>query len=323
MIEILTGTAIQRVAREICKTEDCIIAVSYWSGGAATALGLHGNRGARVVLDVYGGGTSPRDLQLLIKKLGERVKVHCDLHTKVYATKHQALVGSANGTRPGLQLQPSPRVEAVVHLMDQDACAAYELARKIFEEAMPATDEHVRICRERFGRKTLSHSEAGEIERLDFVAALLNQPDIYSHIPVIATNKEVDQRRRDQAWGQHQAEIDPANSSAQFDSDRWDSFEWGLHDKYLDQICLAVHKAEDSSVWAGLVRPTSKIGEGWTFARWVAWSEIPGFNFRGSGARKIRSEVGGEKLSRAIDRLRDDDPEYICGLDLIEALERT
>jgi len=326
MVKVITGLEIGRQANRICRSnKEFYLAVSYWSGGAAKALGLLPNDNARIVLDVESGGTSPEELTQLIEHLGENVHVHRDLHAKIYASKKRALVGSANATGPGLQLKPSDRVEAAMLLKDKQAVSAYKFARKLFKDSEVATEEHVEICRKRFAKKTVAEAELGKIKRLDLFSALIAYPELYGHLPVIVSDEEVDREERDDAWKEQRTSLEPNSSDADFDLKKWDDFGSQLPSQYQDQMCLALHIGSKGAVWGGLVRPFPQDDKDWTFARRVSWEELPGLKFKGlqngpRGPVSIKPALGKDIMKKAIEQLAEQDNEVNYGRDFIAAL---
>lgn len=306
MFEIATGTETLNLVKEICKQDgEIYIAVSYWSGGAAKILHEIAGDRMRVILDVNAGGTSPNELRFLMDNLGNKLRVHPNLHTKIYASRNFALIGSANATRPGLQITENNRVEASMFLRGESARSAYKFARALYrkDESVVATDEHLNICRERFGKKPISQSEQGDIQNLDLLNAIQKQPELYGHLPLILTNGKVDRGDRGEAWQEHQAQIDPGNNAV-FDPQLWDDFAWELSTNYDDKICLALH-ARRKSVSAGLVRPPPVRARGWTFARRVNWAEVPGLNYLGHKAKTLPAGQQRDRLRKVINRLAE------------------
>lgn len=316
----LTGRDILKAVEEVCASkEDAYLAVAYWSGGIAKHIQAFSRAKIHVVLDISAGGTSPEDLQFLMEWLEERVRVHPDLHSKVFASPQIAVLGSANATRPGLQIIETARVEAAVKVTGDAAIEIYEFARKLYDTSEPATKEHLRICKERFGRATLSQTEFGKVESLDLITALIRQPDLYGHLPLIVTAQDVDDDLRNAAWEEQQMKLAPGVESA-FDLSQWDSFNWNLSAHYDDKICLALHVGKNQAVYAGLVRPVPFKGHDWTFARRVNWSEIPGLQYKGQMAKRLPKGNNRDDLRRAMFALIDQDDEALWVSDLVFAL---
>lgn len=295
------------------------LAVSYWNGNAVAALNIAEERKIRVVLDVNSGGTSPRALEELIELLGDDVRVHVDLHAKIYATRTLALVGSANASKPGLHLDDRGHAEAAVRLKGDAARQAFDLAKRLFNSGVPATDAHVQICRERFGRRTLCEAEAGEIQRLPFFRSLCEQPDLFRHVPFIVTNEQIDDEEIDREWHNQRDQIDPKLHRQEYGYHSWGVFGAELDRRYRDQTCLTLHAGPRGALWLGLVRPPLHIYGNFTFTPRVDWRQIAGLNFHGVGARRLgNAEYERDALIAAIGDLVDKN--FVLGHDFIEAL---
>lgn len=186
---IITGKTSAEEVKGIVQTDSKIVAaVAYWNGPAAKwfadSVPEHARHKVRIALDVKGGGTSADALKTLMKTFPDGVRVHRDLHTKIYATKKKALLGSQNASSYGLQFEEKhyDRVEAGVLLEGNEATVAYNLAKRVYEDSDPATEEHVAICKARFGRHPAAAAMSG---KMDILTALFEQPEIFGDMPVI------------------------------------------------------------------------------------------------------------------------------------------
>ena len=326
MSKILTGAEILTVAKEICEVPgEVYLAVSYWGADAASIFHEIAGDRLHVVLDVNAGGTDPKELKYLMKHMGERVRVHRDLHTKLFASASDGLIGSANATRPGLQLRASARVEAAVRVQGDEAAALYEFAKSVYNDAAPATKEHLSICKKRYQRVPLGRSEYGEIERLDLLTALYKQPALYRELPLLVTNEPLSKKARDDAWQAQQPDRD-GDQLREYDGKRWDSFGWPLDPKLDGQLCLAFHVGEGKAVWAGLVRPLAQPNQEITFARRVTWSEIPGLSYNSHTIKRLKGDERLKSLRRAIDKLvsktEETGEDTLLVSDLLDALSK-
>lgn len=320
MTSILTGRNIFKRAKEICGSKSgAILAVSYWSGGATKALQISRNAAnVRVVLDVKHGGTSPDELKELMGLLGENVRVHPDIHSKIYASEDAALIGSANASQPGLHLKGCGHAEAAVFLSQHDAKDAMAIAQKMFKNGKPATYEDVEICYDRFFKTSLARAEAGYVEPMSLFKSLLEQPDIFRHMPFILTNEEVSQEQRDAAY-RASIKHESQEEAVEFNAKYLDDFAWCLDKKYRSRNCIALH-VRGARAWVGLVHPPAYQDEAWTFAQRLPWSEIDGLIYRGVGAREIPSrEEGRENLVKAVNELAS--LEFVRGDIFIEKLK--
>lgn len=330
MITLVTGVELLPEIQKMCsRDEDIYFAVSYWSGGAAERIKGFTKGQLHVVLDIHSGGTNPRDLRVLMEWLGDRVKIHPDLHAKVYASETLALLGSANATSPGLQMRETGRVEAVLRIESPDAKEVFEFAKQQYEAGRPATKEDLDTCERLFSRVPVSQAEAGPVRRLGLVDALYEQPELYARLPLIVTDEEVIDKDRNEGWKQSERDLAGFGWTRKFSPDLWDDFKFDMDERYQQRTSLALHVGETGEVFAGLVRPIMGKPRGWTFARRVDWSEVLGLKYTGCEAKRLvtgQNEVRQNRLNRirdAIGRLATPDPQYREVDDLINLLRAT
>lgn len=329
MTTLVTGVELLREIEKMCsRDEDIYFAVSYWSGGAAERIKGFAKGQLHVVLDIHSGGTSPRDLKVLMEWLGDRVKVHPDLHAKIYASDTHALLGSANATSPGLQIRETGRVEAVLKIESQDAREIFDFAKRQYNAGRPATDEDVRTCERLFGRVTISQSESVPVEALGLVDALYLQPDLYAHLPLIVTVKEVDDELVDAEWQAEGENLAGAGWAPEFSIRSWDNFSFPLDEEYIEKVCLALHIGPRETVYAGLIWPFRSQRSEWTFARRVQWSEVPGLSYPGRAAQSLGRGLDGDtvredrlaRIKEAIWELEARDERFLRANQLIDLI---
>jgi hypothetical protein len=80
------------------------VAVAFWGEGSDALLALPENKAVRVVCNLLSGGTNPEPIAQLLRQ-GVNVRQLDDLHAKVVLGTGGALVGSANFSTNGLQLE--------------------------------------------------------------------------------------------------------------------------------------------------------------------------------------------------------------------------
>lgn len=314
MSALIKGSETLDAIQQVFKTEgDIYAAVAYWNGNAAKRLRKMAGKNLHVVLDVNAGGTSPRDLKYLRKHLGENVKVHPNLHTKIYASKDLAVVGSSNASKPGLHLTPTTRVEASVLVDGEAAAAAFAYAKELFDEAELATTKHVKICEQRFMKKSLAEAEAVE-GKVDFLTPLWERRDLMDEIPLILTNEEIEPERLDEALKAISAKHAGGEEEGKgLDLTDLEPFDWKFDEMYDGQLCIAVHNPTKGGMQVALVRPITTISDEMTFARFLPWSDLEFLNYRDSGYRPIKGEklvefrakVDEKMLSEGFIRIKD------------------
>lgn len=95
---------LRKVSALIDSSEHVDVAVAFWGEGSDALLALPGNKQVRVVCNLSSGGTNPEPIAKLLKQ-GMNVRQLDDLHAKVVLGTNAALVGSANFSTNGLQLE--------------------------------------------------------------------------------------------------------------------------------------------------------------------------------------------------------------------------
>ncbi|MGR3249383.1 MAG: hypothetical protein ACU0DJ_08385 [Paracoccus sp. (in: a-proteobacteria)] len=256
---IITGKTSAEEVKGIVQTDSKIVAaVAYWNGPAAKwfadSVPEHARHKVRIALDVKGGGTSADALKTLMKTFPDGVRVHRDLHTKIYATKKKALLGSQNASSYGLQFEEKhyDRVEAGVLLEGNEATVAYNFAKRVYEDSDPATEEHVAICKARFGRHPAAAAMSG---KMDILTALFEQPEIFGDMPVILSMRrrgdeddtEAQKKAMDEVRAAGLAKGEPRDyESPEEYHDAWDVFEISRHqfpdrNTYHDRPVLSLH----------------------------------------------------------------------------------
>lgn len=291
MTELIIGSETLKAIQEVLDTEgDIYAAVAYWNGGAGEVLGEMAGEKLHVVLDVNAGGTSALELEYLIEKLGEQVKVHPNLHTKTYASQDKAVVGSSNASRPGLQLETTSRVEASILVNGRAADSVDNYARELFNAAEVANKEHVEICRQRFMRKRLAEAEAME-GNVDFLTALWERRDLLDEIPLIITYEETDSAAVSKEFNCVREELaEEGEDNTGLDQTQWTDFNWKLDNQYDRELCISIHRRPRGGFEVALVRPVLTTSGTRTFAKYQPWSEIGFLSYQRQGFRKIQGK---------------------------------
>lgn len=82
------------------------IAVAFWGEASVSLLQAAGDKPVRIICNLASGGTNPRPIKRLLEQ-GINLRQLDDLHAKVVLGTDKALVGSANFSTNGLQLEDS------------------------------------------------------------------------------------------------------------------------------------------------------------------------------------------------------------------------
>lgn len=293
MTKLIKGPETLQAIQNVFETKgDIYAAVAYWNGGAGEHLIKMAGEKFHIVLDVNAGGTSERELLYLIENLGKNVRVHPNLHTKIYASQNKAVVGSSNASQPGLHLKPTSRIEASILVTDEAATSAFEYAKQLFDAAEVASDKHVEICRKKFMRKRLAEVEAVE-GKVNFLTALWERRDLLDEIPLIITYEEAKRAPVTKEFNSVRGDLaDEGEDSNSLNQKQWTDFNWKLDKEYDGVLCITVHRKPRGGFWVALVRPVLTSSGKRTFAKLQAWGEISFLDYSGQRFQKI----DGDKL---------------------------
>lgn len=95
------------LARWVAQAQPWVdLAVAFWGDGAIEFLGLdQPGRKFRVLLDLTSGATNPKVARRLLEIAPSRVRCVRRLHTKMYLSATEVIVGSANASANGLGIE--------------------------------------------------------------------------------------------------------------------------------------------------------------------------------------------------------------------------
>lgn len=282
MTNVITGADILPQVRTICADEgEVVIAVSYWGKGATEALGLNDAAdNVHVVLNVEHGGTNPRELERLMEVLPGRVRIHSKLHSKIYASRKLAAIGSANASASGLHLKCVGHAETMALLHGDDAEAAFALADKFYTSGRSATSDDIELCERRFGAVKLAETVdnnpplgdgASELNWFDF---FVKRDDIFWSMPIILTEDRADPNVLKKDW-ENQIQINPELfPDKKYNDKNWDYYQRELDQSYHDKICLEIYRVRRGEFSLHLVQPIYGGKNEGTFVRRLPWSTI-------------------------------------------------
>lgn len=97
----------QAVTSLAADEEELLAAVAFWGKGADTMICPRAGQRARLICNVDSGATNPQVIKALRDKPGVTIRQSDKLHAKVIAGAKKALVGSANFSANGLNLEGS------------------------------------------------------------------------------------------------------------------------------------------------------------------------------------------------------------------------
>jgi hypothetical protein len=84
---------------------DLLAAVAFWGSGAESFIQPHSGKQIKLICNLASGATNPLVIDILRSKSGVLLKQHDRLHAKVFVGSNSALVGSANFSSNGLNLE--------------------------------------------------------------------------------------------------------------------------------------------------------------------------------------------------------------------------
>jgi len=118
---------LSRVESLIGESKALSIAVAFWGEGAEALFKGRGAKDARIICNLESGATNPNVIDVLRKRKGFQIRTHKRLHAKVFLGDRWAIVGSANASSNGLNLEGeelSGWEEAGVEVKDVPAVAS-------------------------------------------------------------------------------------------------------------------------------------------------------------------------------------------------------
>lgn len=210
------------------------MAVAFW-GRTALEM-LQPKRGSRVICDLLSGACDPDEIKRLMEH-GVEVKWLNRLHAKMYLTKSELIVGSANASINGLGeegIEGRGSIEAAVVTCEP---AALKAARIWFEDqwklANSVEPRHLKLAKAAFKKHRGSRPLR---ERASLLTLLRNEPERFRDRPVrlcvwnaeaddwaLALNKEERARRsRDTIKGKSATEAAANNDYFYQDDKGWD-----------------------------------------------------------------------------------------------------
>lgn len=293
MVSTITGRRILDHARQVCRRDGPVyLAVAYWGSDAAEALGIsNASTNLHVVLNVTHGGTNPIALAALMHMLPGRVRCDDALHAKIYAAETLAIVGSANASANGLNLEDAGHTEAAVVLTDAEVGPAFDLARTIFDAASPAREADIETCKKLFGTRGPAASVGGSGgARNPVLGSVLSRQDLFGAMPFLFTVGEADRAVRADAFDQARQALPGSGAGIRDSADGFDFYQFEIASDYLGKTCVEIYLDREGRLSAHLVCPFW-TGIGATFVQRLDWNLLgeKGVSWRGK-RRKLTAE---------------------------------
>lgn len=167
----------------IDSSERVDVAVAFWGEGSDALLALPGNKPVRVVCNLSSGGTNPEPIAQLLRQ-GVNVRQLDDLHAKVVLGTDAALVGSANFSTNGLQLEgPEVAGWSEAGLMTTTGADLREIAQWFDAEwarACPIEVHDLKRALAAWKRRRAARPTVKQVKSLaDFAPADVKDRDLY------------------------------------------------------------------------------------------------------------------------------------------------
>jgi hypothetical protein len=174
---IASAVYIEEIRRLIERSDKVDMAVAFWGKGAEDLLPSQTNQRVRIVCNLASGGTNPDPIRSLLKRNYDVKQLH-NLHAKVVIGNGIAIVGSANHSTNGLQLEgPTSNGWSEAGLLSddpKDLAAISDWFESEWERARPISKEDLDAAevawRARFANRPLrAVASFSELRRSDLL----------------------------------------------------------------------------------------------------------------------------------------------------------
>lgn len=151
----VTSSEYEKVVTSILKEEgELFAAVAFWGRGADSMINPRSGRAVKLICNLASGATNPDVIESLRNKKGILLRQHDRLHAKVIVGGKRALVGSANLSSNGLNLEGSETAgweEAGLVTTDARQTASIrEWFTAMWEESRQITDVELEDARRKW-----------------------------------------------------------------------------------------------------------------------------------------------------------------------------
>ncbi|MBK4726976.1 phospholipase D family protein [Pantoea agglomerans] len=161
----------QAVTSLAADEEELLAAVAFWGKGADTMICPHAGQRARLICNVDSGATNPQVIKALRDKPGVTIRQSDKLHAKVIAGAKQALVGSANFSANGLNLEGSEQSwwdEAGLLTEDPGQIAAiHQWFAGQWEAARDISDKDLQLAQLRWSQRRSGRTASAPLTALE------------------------------------------------------------------------------------------------------------------------------------------------------------
>lgn len=143
---VTSSDYVDAVEKILAKQGEVSMAVAFWGQGAESLLeGRHGK--TRIICNLNSGGTNPEVIKLLRKMPNIELRQHDRLHAKVVLGADDALIGSANLSSNGLNLEGEElrgwEEMGVLTQNPRDLLAGHAWFDALWSKSLDVEDSHI------------------------------------------------------------------------------------------------------------------------------------------------------------------------------------
>lgn len=162
----VTSSAYEKVVKSISEEDgELLAAVAFWGRGADSIIKPRLGQSIKLICNLASGATNPEVIDALRNRKGISLRQHDRLHAKVIVGRRRALVGSANLSSNGLNLEGgeiSGWEEAGLVTADPKHLGAIkEWFNWMWGESRPITDAEVEDARRKWKERRATRVEKG------------------------------------------------------------------------------------------------------------------------------------------------------------------
>jgi hypothetical protein len=163
----VTSKSYEKALRELIAEEgELVLAVAFWGQGAEKIVHSRPGRKLKMICNLQSGATNPETIDRIRRINQVEVKQHDRLHAKVLAGARAALIGSANLSCNGLNLEAEELKgweEAGFVTKDSEQLRVIRTwFRSLWKKARPVEDEDLQDARIRWKRRRSTRIKTGK-----------------------------------------------------------------------------------------------------------------------------------------------------------------
>lgn len=161
---------------------ELLLAVAFWGRGAEALLAGRKGRPTRAICNLKSGATNPETVEALRKIKGLKLKQHDTLHAKAIASEKTGLVGSANFSANGLNLEGEEQTgwdEAGLLTTDPSEVESIRgWLERLWKKARPISDEDIEAAKALWQKRRASRPRRPEANEAGFSLCNIERSDL-------------------------------------------------------------------------------------------------------------------------------------------------